>query len=50
MDQKLKYTWDIVLEKNLTTTQLVAVNEISKIISCGGDVKRIKHQLQKIGK
>jgi hypothetical protein len=42
---KLKYAWDIVLEKQLTAQELQAVNEISQILSLGGEVKEIKQKL-----
>lgn len=48
--QKLKYVWDIVTERELTAKQLVAVNEISKMISSGGEVKEIKQRVQQIEK
>jgi hypothetical protein len=42
---QLKYTWDIVIERDLTKQQLRAVNEVAKMISFGGEVKEIKQKL-----
>jgi hypothetical protein len=42
---QLKYTWDIVIERDLTKHQLKAVNEVAKMISCGGEIKEIKQRL-----
>lgn len=42
---QLKYTWDIVIEKELTKQQLRAVNEISQILSSGGEIKHLKQKL-----
>lgn len=43
--KQLKYTWDIVIERNLTKKQLNTVNEIANIISSGGNVKQLKQKL-----
>ena len=42
---QLKYTWDIVIERDLTKQQLRAVNEVAKMISFGGEIKQIKQKL-----
>lgn len=42
---QLKYAWDIVIERNLTKQQLKAVDEVSKMISSGGEIKEIKQKL-----
>jgi hypothetical protein len=42
---QLKYTWDIIIERDLTRQQLRAVNEISQMISSGGEIKEIKQKL-----
>jgi hypothetical protein len=43
--KQLKYTWDIVIERDLTKRQLKAVNEVADILSSGGEVKQIKQKL-----
>jgi hypothetical protein len=48
--KQLKYAWDIVIERDLTKTQLKAVNEISQMISFGGEIKEIKQKLNQIMK
>jgi len=46
--QRLKYTWDIVTERNLTVNQLKAIDEVSQMISFGGEVKQIKEKLSQL--
>jgi len=46
MGMETKYVWDIVIEKNLTKQQLKAVNEISKILSSGGKISKIRQNVQ----
>lgn len=50
MGQQLKYTWDIIMERELTKRQLRAVNEVSQMISSGGKVKKIKQKLDQLKK
>lgn len=45
---QLKYAWDIVIERDLTSQQLKAVNEVAKMISFGGEVKEIKQKLKQV--
>lgn len=42
---QLKYTWDIVIERDLSKQQLKAVNEVARMISSGGEIKEIKQKL-----
>ena len=48
--KQLKYTWDIVIERNLSASELKTVNEISQMISCGGEIKELKQKLNRIMK
>jgi len=43
--KQLKYTWDIVIERDLSKQQLKAVNEVAQMLSFGGEVKEIKQKL-----
>jgi len=48
MQSKMKYAWDIVLEKNLSEQELQLVSEISKMISSGCNVNEVKTKIKEL--
>ena len=45
-EDKMKYAWDVSIEKKFSKAQLETINQISDIISNGGKTKLIKKKIR----
>jgi len=43
---KMKYAWDITCEKDFSDKQLKTINQISEMISNGGNITELKKKLR----
>jgi len=41
-----KYVWDIAVQEKFTLKKRKIVDEVSQMISCGGDVRSMQKKLQ----
>jgi hypothetical protein len=45
MNMQQKYVWDIAVENNYRKKKLRIVNEVSQMVSYGGDVRNMQKKL-----
>ena len=43
---KMKYAWDVSAEKDFSDGQLKAIDQISEIISGGGNISELKKKIK----